>query len=497
MTEYPNLLYINSATGGVCVKDCPDLSDPESGSTDGLTDMRTLVTYSGVHQVDGAELDPSFIQVGDYSNSSDALSCINDNGDDVCFPSGPDGIVESWTSPGIAAGLGFAYYAASTYELFYRCILTSAAEDRIAELTANNTDTTARTSLVDNQYFDEVYNFWNKLYGDLYIARKYVLGFGFGVSMAVSMIYIFLMRLPALLTSVVWTSILITIGMFFLGGWYAWTSADEWSEADPQIYDDTTINVTTGFSVALFVIGGILVILACCLRRSIQDAIKCTKEAGKAVNSMTIILLVPFLQGIGFLLFLVPFVYYSANLASLAEITTTDVTAGAEFPGVTDEAPEIAFRVFTFDDFTKNCGWYMLFAFFWTSNFIVAVGDLIIAVSVAKWYFTKNKSSIGSWTVLGSIVDVCWYHAGTAAYGSLIIALIQLIRSIIAKLQKEAEKADSKIAKCILCCCQCFFWCLECCMKFINKNAYIQTAICKCIDRVRLLTHLACFQIGN
>lgn len=102
---------------------------------------------------------------------------------------------------------------------------------------------------------------------------------------------------------------------------------------------------------------------------------------------------------------------------------------------------------------------------------------MIIAVSVAKWYFTKNKSRIGSWTVLGSIVDVCWYHAGTAAYGSLIIAIIQIIRAVIMKLQKEAKKAESKIAQCLLCCCQCCFWCLETCMKFINKNAYIQTAI--------------------
>ncbi|CAN0389685.1 unnamed protein product, partial [Discosporangium mesarthrocarpum] len=29
----------------------------------------------------------------------------------------------------------------------------------------------------------------------------------------------------------------------------------------------------------------------------------------------------------------------------------------------------------------------------------------------------------------------------------------------------------------VLCCVQCCLWCLEKCMKFLNKNAYIQTAI--------------------
>lgn len=102
---------------------------------------------------------------------------------------------------------------------------------------------------------------------------------------------------------------------------------------------------------------------------------------------------------------------------------------------------------------------------------------MIVAVSVAKWYFTRDKSTIGSWTVIGSIVDVCWYHSGTAAFGSLLVAIVQLIRAIIAKAQKEAKAAQNKVAQAVLCCCQCCFWCLECALKFINKNAYIQTAI--------------------
>ena len=373
MTDYPNLLYINSYTGGVCVKECPNLANV---TEDGLTDMRTLVTYSGIYQVDGAELDPNFIEVGDYSNSSDALSCITEDGDDVCFPNG-DSVVDSWDSPGIAKGYGFAFYAASTSVLLNRCYLTTAAEERIVQLVANTTtEEASRSSLVDSEYYDESYSFSNKIFGDLYTARKYVLGFGFGASMIISLIYIFLMRLPLLLTGVIWTSIFITIGMFFLGAWYAWTSADEWSTQDPRVYDDRTVNITTGFSVAMFAIGGFLVLLACCLRQAIQDAIKCTKEAGKAVNSMTLILLVPVLQGIGFLLFLIPLVFYGANLASLGKIETQDVPVGVEVPGVTDKAPEVAYRVFEFDAYTERCGWYLLFSFFWTSNFIVALGDV-------------------------------------------------------------------------------------------------------------------------
>jgi len=52
-----------------------------------------------------------------------------------------------------------------------------------------------------------------------------------------------------------------------------------------------------------------------------------------------------------------------------------------------------------------------------------------------------------------------------------------MIRSFLTYLQKKADEMDSSIAKAILCCCQCCLYCVEKCMRFMNKNAYIQTAI--------------------
>jgi hypothetical protein len=70
-----------------------------------------------------------------------------------------------------------------------------------------------------------------------------------------------------------------------------------------------------------------------------------------------------------------------------------------------------------------------------------------------------------------------WYHLGTAAFGSLIIAIIKTIRAVIAYLQNQAKKSKNKALQMVLCAIQCYMWCLEKCMKFLNKNAYIQTAI--------------------
>ena len=95
------------------------------------------------------------------------------------------------------------------------------------------------------------------------------------------------------------------------------------------------------------------------------------------------------------------------------------------------------------------------------------------------------------------------YHLGTAAFGSFIIALIQLVRIILAyiehlvkkyevriksknystelNLQKKGFGTAGKVAlvilKAVLACLQCILACFERFMKFINVNAYIETAI--------------------
>merc|ERR1711871_494151 len=75
------------------------------------------------------------------------------------------------------------------------------------------------------------------------------------------------------------------------------------------------------------------------------------------------------------------------------------------------------------------------------------------------------------------------YHIGSVAFGSLIIAIIKFIRAVVAYIQSKANAAAGKagaigkLVKVVLCAIQCCIWCMEKCMKFINRNAYILIAI--------------------
>lgn len=451
MTDFPYLYYVNSYTGGVCVESCP-----EQG-----VDMRTLITYDGIWQAENATLSSDFLSVADYSLSENLLSCTEED----CFPN--NSVEESWDSVGINRGLGYAYYVGDSYPLFRRCYLTSDSEVEIAELTGS-----ATTKAIDFVNPWETHAFWTNLYGDLWTARFVILGFGFGASLLLSLIYVGLLRIPCLLSGVIWASILAVIGVFAIGGYYAYTLAEEWSQEDPlPSVRPEQIKYTEITSYVLFGISALCVLFACCFRNSIQTAVRCVRESGRAINRMVLLFGVPFIQGVLLLVFWVAFGYVSAHLASLGEVTTRT------FP-VDLDGTQVSMRVFEFDDFTKYCGWYLLFIFFWVASFILAIGDLTVALAVSRWYFTVSKRRVNSYWVLGSLWTTFRYHLGTLAFGSLLVAIVRLLRAILLRVQRTiTAMTNKKIANMMLCCCQCCLCCLERILKFINKNAYIQCAI--------------------
>ena len=87
---------------------------------------------------------------------------------------------------------------------------------------------------------------------------------------------------------------------------------------------------------------------------------------------------------------------------------------------------------------------------------------------------------IESWIFLFKLWLFCLfgrYHLGTIAFGSLIIAIIKLIRLILEYIEMKLKGQTNKVVTYIIKCLQCCFWCLEKFMKFINKNAYIMVSL--------------------
>lgn len=219
----------------------------------------------------------------------------------------------------------------------------------------------------------------------------------------------------------------------------------------------------------------ILVYLTCsgCISRAINIA----KQAARFIGHRPWLPLFPILQSIGLLCFMLPWIYFGAYLGSSGELKSIPTPSG------------VPLRKFVYATNVRNALIYYLFMYFWTSEFICAVGQIVNAVCVSRWYFNDDalestdhkdffnkKIDARGKMVLSAVRVSLWNHAGTAAFGGLLIAIVKMIRAALMYLQKKM-KDKGKAIQMILCCLQCITWCLQKCFEFLNKNAYIQTAI--------------------
>eukprot|EP00520_Triparma_pacifica_P009555 CAMPEP_0118643798 /NCGR_PEP_ID=MMETSP0785-20121206/6584_1 /TAXON_ID=91992 /ORGANISM="Bolidomonas pacifica, Strain CCMP 1866" /LENGTH=738 /DNA_ID=CAMNT_0006535487 /DNA_START=75 /DNA_END=2291 /DNA_ORIENTATION=- len=362
------------------------------------------------------------------------------------------------------------------------------------ETTLGNNCTAQRKGVVVTaDYMDPTSedNFFTRAQADMLTAQWVIIICGCGVAMVSGFLYLRLLQIPGLLATVCW-GLIAVIELLFLGlAYYAYNTSETWKNDGAHSQSEADLMLYVGYGFAG--IGGIWAIIICCLRKRIMLAIGIVKEACKAVGAMPVITFYPVMQVISVVVFLLFWCTYVFYLASSGEVVVECVCPSSigmttpSFTGSTEEEQSSScdnagpgcfmYKSFTYDNDTKLVFLYMLFSWFWTSQFVIAAGQLVVAMSISTWYFTKDKKTIGNGTFFSTMKKAMWYHLGTAAFGSLIIAIIKTIRVIITYLQNKFKNSKNQAIKILLCAIQCYMWCLEKCMKFLNKNAYIQTAI--------------------
>lgn len=315
-------------------------------------------------------------------------------------------------------------------------------------------------------------NYMTMALGDIIKLQAYIFGFGLGVSILVAFLYLYVLRIPFLLTILIWGIILTIFLLLLIGSWLLWGLANKWANDD--IHSNNEVNMMRGFAYFGMALTVLYVCVMVVLRKRIQLAIGIVKQACKALASMPAIILVPVIQSVGIMIFLVPWLVYVLYLASSGKMTqqTTEIEQGDGSTTTSYTSTE-----FTYTNNTKYAFLYMLFCWFWTSEFVIAIGQLVVALCFTAWYFTRDKGKVGNFTVVWSFKTVLRYHLGSAAYGSLIIAIIKTIKAVVEYIKKKAKKTKNKCLEWTMCVISCCLTCLEKIMKFINKHGYILIAI--------------------
>jgi hypothetical protein len=118
---------------------------------------------------------------------------------------------------------------------------------------------------------------------------------------------------------------------------------------------------------------------------------------------------------------------------------------------------------------------YNIFGFLWTYAFVSGLGFLVVAGTVSRWYFEADKKKLTA-PLVRSMATAIRYHMGSVAFGSLILAIVQVIRIVFNYIVDKSQKAkDNPAVKLLVCCINCMLACLERFVKFLNTNASVAT----------------------
>eukprot|EP01059_Diplonema_ambulator_P006365 TRINITY_DN160_c2_g1_i3.p1 TRINITY_DN160_c2_g1~~TRINITY_DN160_c2_g1_i3.p1 ORF type:complete len:682 (+),score=180.32 TRINITY_DN160_c2_g1_i3:1523-3568(+) len=236
----------------------------------------------------------------------------------------------------------------------------------------------------------------------------------------------------------------------------------------------------------LIVTGGFLVIytlLCIFFCKNINVACDTIEEASKiplSIPSMTLVppaVVIIMLPVLVFHILVALFIQTTGKLEEQQIVVWGDVTDRNDALG---NATQVFVHVMQSDNWQIYAHLYNLFMMLWSMALLNAGGFMILAFCAVFWYWSvpgDHKQPQGG--VLKGLWLTIRYHLGTLMLGSLLVAVIQLLRVMLQAFEDRMRRiSDSEIVTCFIRCVQCCLACFERLIKFINRNAYIMTAMC-------------------
>lgn len=363
-----------------------------------------------------------------------------------------------------------------------------------------------KTGLEVYEQFLNAKEYGEKIIADV-VASWWMILIGLAIAMLISMIWITLMRWIA--AWVVWITLVAFIGVWaFLTAisWYLYHDAKGKDEVLSFYmvwrftFEKEQLFLACGIIFGVIFLIVLLVLLGLCKR--IRIAIALIEQGSRAVSSMWSTLLwpiFPFILQVGVVALWACIAVFLASVGREQDFKDNNVTF--ENGSINEElVRERSAGLFEKVDcketgngtISELCGFikngdgdytiylqiYNLFMLFWLVNFVSALGQLTLAGAFSSYYWTFNKSKdLPTFPVMGAFYRCFRYHLGSLAFGSLLIAIVQVIRTMLEYVDAKLKGSENEVAKFLIKCLKCCFWCLEKILRFITKNAYIMMGV--------------------
>lgn len=134
---------------------------------------------------------------------------------------------------------------------------------------------------------------------------------------------------------------------------------------------------------------------------------------------------------------------------------------------------------------TRAAWYFNLFAILWVIAFLLSMEKFIVGAACSIWYFNQlpnnETAEAGKSPVAKAYYWAIRYHLGSLAFGSFLLAVIWAIRIMFeyALQQMNSSETISKnaVARMAINFLRCCLACFEKCIRFINKQAFIQIGL--------------------
>ncbi|KAI5719035.1 hypothetical protein M8J76_004098 [Diaphorina citri] len=277
-----------------------------------------------------------------------------------------------------------------------------------------------------------------------------------------ALILVFLLRFVAGL--IVWTVLigatLASIGLtVFL--WFTWYQKTKIKERTQII--EREINTYFIYAIVATLVALVVLVIVLVMRKRVKLVVRLFTEAGKAIQDMPLLLIQPLVTFLALMLVFAGCVYLGLLIQGggfLAEGPNQNLYYKKDF----------AMK------FARFARVYDLFIWFWLVQFCIGCQHMVIAGAVATWFFTRDKDRLSS-PISTAISNLFSYHLGSVSLGSLIIAIVQIIRVILTSLKSAMKDSKHDWVRSAYEGLQCCFACLESILKYITRNAYIEVAM--------------------
>ncbi|XP_022173488.1 choline transporter-like protein 1 [Myzus persicae] len=275
-----------------------------------------------------------------------------------------------------------------------------------------------------------------------------------------SLVIVFLIRFVAGI--VVWFVLIGVVVVSISASIFLWVT---WKQkSDSEIKDQVAqrdVNTYFAFALIATISTIIILLIIVAMRSRIALVVQLFKESGKAIQSMPLLLVQPMVTFIFLCLAIIMWSYFAVLIQASGS------------PAFEPLSHNVYYKK---DQLMKFARIYNILVLLWVIEFIIGCQHMIIAGSVATWFFTRNKDNVSS-PISTSISYLFNYHLGSVALGSFIITVLQIIRAILNYIDETLKESQNEVAKSLYKVFQCLFSCLQQFLQYLTRNAYIEIAI--------------------